>query len=186
MVARVDELTINSRRSIGWIVLCLPFVVSLGTTATRSDCAGMRVTDVNVASVIKPSFEGSCTRVSVAGVKRTWTRGCTGARPESCTVQDFDPMPMARWIFGVVAAASVLAGLWRRSLAAVTIDFTTRTVRVEAEGKVAVFPIADRPEVVKDKRRYVVRAGPHQPIFLGGTPDPRDLTLLRESLAAVT
>jgi hypothetical protein len=185
---RVDELTINAQRRIGWILLCLPFVVSLGTSAVRSTCGSARVTDVNVAGVYRESFEGRCTRVSVAGVRRTWSTGCAQPRPapETCVADDADPMPSARWVLGVIAAISVMGGLWRRSLASVTVDHGARTVRVETEGGVSVVGFTDRPAVVKDKKRFVVQAASHEPISLGKAPDPRDIDVLRDCLASLS
>jgi hypothetical protein len=187
MVGRVDELVVNTQRRIGWIILCLPFVISLATSATRSTCRGTSVTHVNVAWVYRQSFEQGCTRVKLAGVKREWSRGCTHPSPasETCAQEGTDPMPTARWLLGVLAAIAVVGGLWRRSLASITIDHGARTVRIETEGRVAVFAVSDRPVVVKDKKGFLVQASSQEPISIGKGADPRDITLLRELLASL-
>jgi hypothetical protein len=187
-VTRVDELAISTQRRIVWIFLCLPFVVSLGTSATRSICDGASVTRVNVAGIYRQSFEPGCTRVNLIRVAREFSMGCTHAAPapSTCTTTNPDPMPPARWALGVLATISVVMGLWRRTLAAITIDHGAGTVRVETDAEVAVVPIAARPEIVKIKRAFVVQASSREPIVLGKGADPRDIALLRECFASLS
>ena len=64
MLGRVDEMTVNAQRRTGWILLCLPFVISLATSAAVSVCGARRITTLNVAHVYVQSFEGSCSRIS--------------------------------------------------------------------------------------------------------------------------
>jgi len=187
MLGRVDEMTINAQRRTGWILLCLPFVISLATSAAVSVCGARRITTLNVAHVYVQSFEGSCSRISVTHVKRTWSPGCSQSppAPETCATQEGDPMPSARWVLGIIATIAVVAGLWRRSLASITVDYGARTVRVDAADEVALFPFDDRPAVTKDKRRFVVQTATGKSITIGKSPEPRELAVLRECLASL-
>lgn len=179
----IDELAINTQRRIIWILLCLPFVVSLGTTATRSTCG----TKIEIARVYHQSIEGGCTRVKVAGVAREWSRGCTRPAPDpsTCSPVEGDPAQTARWVLGVLAAICVARGLWRRSLASITIDHGAGTIRIETDAEVALVKIADGPELAKTKKGFVVQARSREPVTLGKGADPRDIALLRELLASL-
>ena len=185
-MARVDELAVNTQRRIVWILLCLPFVVSLATVATRATCKDATVTHVDIARVYHQSIEQGCVRVKLSGVAREWSRGCTRPPPDpsTCTPLEGDPAQTARWVLGVIAAVCVVRGLWRRSLASITVDHGAGTIRIETDDEVSVVNIADGPELAKTKKGFVVQARSREPVVIGKGADPRDIALLRDLLAS--